>query len=77
MRPEKELIIDLLKRENMSKSKLAYRLGKYKSTVCETLSPNGYRSMLVSDLVEYVNALGYELTLKVTKRGEGQNEWLL
>ena len=70
MRPEKQLIVSLMEREGVRKSELARRLGKYRSTVCDTLGPNGHRSMLVSDLVEYAGALGYELVLTARKKEE-------
>lgn len=70
MRPEKQLIIALMEREGVRKSELARRLGKYRSSVCDTLGPNGNRSMLVSDLVEYADALGYELVLTARKKEE-------
>lgn len=68
MRPEKELIVRLMQAEGVHKSDLARRLGKYRSTVCDTLGSNGHRSMLVSDLVEYADALGYKLTLTATRK---------
>ena len=68
MRPEKQLIVDLMEREGVNKAELARRLGKYRSTVCDTLGPNGHRSMLVSDLVEYAGALGYELQVTATRK---------
>jgi hypothetical protein len=68
MRPEKQLIVSLMEREGVRKSELARRLGKYRSTVCDTLGQNGHRSMLVSDLVEYADALGYELVLTARKK---------
>lgn len=74
MRPEKQMILALMEREGVSKSELARRLGKYRSTVCDTFGPNGHRSMLVSDLVEYATALGYELQIIATK---GESTWRL
>ena len=68
MRPEKQLILDLMETEGVRKAELARRLGKYRSTVCDTLGPNGNRSMLVSDLVEYAGALGYELELTARRK---------
>lgn len=74
MRPEKQMICELMEREGVTKSELARRLGKYRSTVCDTLGPNGHRSMLVSDLAEYAKALGYELQITATK---GESTWHL
>ena len=68
MRPEKQLILDLMEREGIRKSELARRLGKYRSTVCDTLGANGDRSMLVSDLVEYADALGYKLEIRARRK---------
>lgn len=67
LRPEKQMILALMEQEGINKSELARRLGKYSSTVCDTLGPNGHRSMLVSDLSEYAAALGYELQIIATK----------
>ena len=69
-RVEKQLIIDLMEREGVTKAELARRLGKYRSTVCDTLGPNGHRSMLVNDLVEYADALGYRLTVTARRKDE-------
>jgi len=68
MRPEKELIVRLMQKEGINKAELARRLGKYRSTVCDTLGPNSHRSMLVSDLVEYASAIGYELEITAKRK---------
>lgn len=66
--PEKELIRNLLKQDGMSQSELARRLGKSRSCVNSTLSQG--RSMLVRDLAEYLDAMGYELVITARKNVE-------
>lgn len=68
MRPEKELILNLIEHENITQSELARRLGKPRSNVNSCLVGNNERSMLVSELAKYIEALGYDLDFVVTKR---------
>ena len=69
MRPEKRLIVSLMEREGVTQAELARRLGQSRSCVNARLKENDERSMLVSDLVEYAAALGYELQVTATKKG--------
>lgn len=68
MRPEKRLILELMKREGVSQAELARRLGQSRSCVNARLTENGERSLLVSELVRYADALGYELQITATRR---------
>lgn len=65
--PEKVLLLDLMRREHVSKSELARRLGKSRQTVTECLKANVNRSMLLDDLEDYAAALGYSITITAKK----------
>jgi len=68
MRPERQLLLNLMEIEGVRKSQLARRVGKDRRTVAELFRTNADRSMRVSDLVEYADALGYELQLTAVKK---------
>ena len=68
LRPEKRLILDLCEREGVSQAELARRLDQPRSRVTARLTENSGRSMLVSELVRFADALGYELQITATRR---------
>lgn len=67
MRPEKELILELMQKERITKAELARRLEKKnRATVYAVLSSE--HSMLVSDFIKYADALGYEIEITANKK---------
>lgn len=68
LRPEKRLILELMEREGVSQAELARRLDQPRSRVNARLTENSGRSMLVSELVRFADALGYELQITATRR---------
>lgn len=68
LRPEKQLILELMEREGVNQAELARRLGQPRSCVNARLTENSGRSMLVSELVRFADALGYELQITATRR---------
>ena len=68
MRPEKQLIANLMEHEGITQAELARRLGQSRSCVNAKLAENEGRSMLVSELVRYADALGYQLSITATRK---------
>ena len=71
----KDIVKDILKDSNMSQNDLAEKLGVKQSNITGLL--NRYDTMKVSSLVEMIEAMGYELIVRDTRKDSAGNrkEW--